>query len=68
MIEIGVDPFLDDIEVHLHTLSIELLGAAIDRDDPVVPMHSAALAGIGKLQMVASSDLKSLSDIVHNII
>lgn len=65
VVKVTGDTLFDVGEIHHHTVAVELLGAAMHGDNPVVSMHPAALALVGELKPVASRQFKSFGYIVH---
>ena len=52
MIQLGFDRLLDVAEVNDHSLGIQLLGTAIDGDDPIVSMQMLTFAAVGETKPV----------------
>ena len=54
-------------KINHHAVLVQFLGLAVNRDGPIVSVQLAALAGIGKLQVVAGRDNQPLTYIIHNV-
>ena len=52
MIQLGFDRLLDVAEVNDHSLGIQLLGTAIDGDDPIVSMQMLTFTAVGETKPV----------------
>ena len=65
MIQFGFDRLLDVAEVNDHSLGIQLLGTAIDGDDPIVSMQMLTFAAVGEVKPMCGRNLHSFDDGVH---
>ena len=68
VVEIGSYALFDVREICHHPVGIELACPAVDSHKPVVSVHAAAFARIGKFQTVAPCEFKCLCDVIHCVI
>ena len=55
----------DFLIVNNHSVGVQLLGFAVNCDDPIVTMQLAAFAGIGQLEAMAGRDDQTFAYVIH---